>query len=162
MIFKSDTVSFSWPSECIHASGRHVCGLATSLVQRARHSDLHMKTRFLQFWNLMLNHHSKLRNQPFFSRPCQYWLLGVCWWGSCVGQLEGGEKSSATCHCSIPMKYCNMRRRTSHTCSLHLSAEAQTLSDIDGDCDKWVNGPWKAHEYWLSKSSIISCSMGDL
>ena len=45
MICKSDTVSFSWPSECIHACGRHVCVLATSLVQRMRHSDLHMKTR---------------------------------------------------------------------------------------------------------------------
>ena len=45
MICKSDKVSFSWPPECIHASGRYVCLLATSLVQRTRHSALHMKTR---------------------------------------------------------------------------------------------------------------------
>ena len=34
MICKSHALLFAWPSECIHASGRHVCLLATSLVQR--------------------------------------------------------------------------------------------------------------------------------
>ena len=55
MICKSHALLFAWPSECIHASGRHVCLLAASLVQRTRHSDLHMKTGSNVILKLMLN-----------------------------------------------------------------------------------------------------------